>query len=204
MKNYNEQIVRYLDGQFSKEEEEEFEKSLLFDAELKYAYSEYLRTIELISSTKYPEVKEDYFNDLIPKFRQSLNKSAKISPFRKASYSFITIIIFVFSFLIFNNYRVNTNPENVTIESITQNISDEQINEVSDYLTNHSWVLPSEDIVTQVMNDDYFNIDGIIQNASDEEGYNILSAYQINNIESFAGEEDLQQAYEELLAKSIL
>ena len=64
--------------------------------------------------------------------------------------------------------------------------------------------MPSEDIVTQVMNDDYFNIDGIIQNASDEEGYNILSEYQINNIESFAGEEDLQQAYEELLAKSIL
>ena len=46
MKNYSEQIVRYLDGQFSKEEEEEFEKSLLFDVELRNAYSEYLKAKE--------------------------------------------------------------------------------------------------------------------------------------------------------------
>ncbi len=204
MKNYYEQIVRYLDGQFSKEEEEEFEKSLLFDAELKYAYSEYLKTMELISSTKLPEARADYFNDIVPRFRQSLNKPVKTLPFKKASFGFITIILFVFSFFIFNNYRVSTNPENVTMESITQNISDEQVNEVRDYLTNNSWIMPSEDIITQVVNEDYFNIDGIIQNVSDEEGYNILNDYQINNIESFAGEENLQQAYEELLAKSIL
>lgn len=204
MKNYNEQIVGYLDGQFSEEEKIEFEKKLRSDEELKKAYTEFQHVNELISVAKIGNVDEDYFNSVIPRFRQSLNKNIKVSPIKKLSYSFVTVIFLLFSFYIFNSYKASNNSENNTIESITQNISGEQINEMRDYLADNSWVVPNEDIVYQAVNENDFNIEGILQNISDEDKLNILTDYQINNIESFAGNDELQQTYDDLLAKSIL
>jgi len=204
MKNYNEQIVGYLDGQFSEEEKIEFEKKLRSDEELKKAYTEFQHVNELISVAKIGNVDEDYFNSVIPRFRQSLNKNIKVSPIKKLSYSFVTVIFLIFSFYIFNSYKASNNSENNTIESITQNISGEQINEMRDYLADNSWVVPNEDIVYQAVNENDFNIEGILQNISDEDKLNILTDYQINNIESFAGNDELQQTYDDLLAKSIL
>ena len=204
MKNYNEQIVKYLDGQFSEDEKIDFEKKLRHDEELKKAYAEFQHVNELISTAKIVEVKEGYFDSVIPRFRQSLNKQIKVSPVKKLSYAFITVILLIGSFYIFDNYRVNNGFDNNTIESITQNISGEQINEMRDYLTDNSWLVPNEDIVYQTVDEDDFNLDGIMQNISTEEKLNILTDYQINNLESFAGEDELQKTYDELLTKSIL
>ena len=187
MKNYNEQIVKYLDGQFSEVEKIEFEKQLRYDEELKKAYAD-----------------ENYFDNVIPRFRQSLNREIRVSPVKKLSYVFVTVILLIGTFYIFDNYRVNNSSDNNTIESITQNISGEQINEMRDYLTDNSWIVPNEDLVYQTVDEDDFNLDGIMQNISTEEKLNILTDYQINNLESFAGEDELQKTYDELLTKSIL
>ena len=204
MKIYDEQIVKYLDGQFSAEEKIEFEKQLRYDEDLKKAFNEYKHVNELISFAKTGEVNENYFDNIIPRFRQLLNKKIRVSPVKKLSYAFVTVILFVGSFYIFDNYRVNNSSDNNTIESITQNISGEQINEMRDYLTDNSWVVPNEDLVYQAVDEDDFNLDGIMQSISTEEKLNILTDYQINNLESFAGEDELQQTYDELLTKSIL
>ena len=204
MKIYDEQIVKYLDGQFSAEEKIEFEKQLRYNEDLKKAFDEYQNVNELISFAKTGEVNENYFDNIIPRFRQLLNKKIRVSPVKKLSYAFVTVILFVGSFYIFDNYRVNNSSDNNTIESITQNISGEQINEMRDYLTDNSWVVPNEDLVYQAVDEDDFNLDGIMQKISTEEKLNILTDYQINNLESFAGEDELQQTYDELLTKSIL
>ena len=204
MKIYDEQIVKYLDGQFSAEEKIEFEKQLRYNEDLKKAFDEYQNVNELISFAKTGEVNENYFDNIIPRFRQLLNKKIRVSPVKKLSYAFVTVILFVGSFYIFDNYRVNNSSDNNTIESITQNISGEQINEMRDYLTDNSWVVPNEDLVYQAVDEDDFNLDGIMQSISTEEKLNILTDYQINNLESFAGEDELQQTYDELLTKSIL
>ena len=204
MKNYNEQIVKYLDGQFSEVEKIEFEKQLRYDEELKKAYAEFQQVNELISTAKISQVDENYFDNVIPRFRQSLNREIRVSPVKKLSYVFVTVILLIGTFYIFDNYRVNNSSNNNTIESITQNISGEQINEMRDYLTDNSWIVPNEDLVYQTVDEDDFNLDGIMQNISTEEKLNILTDYQINNLESFAGEDELQQTYNELLTKSIL
>ena len=204
MKNYNEQIVKYLDGQFSEDERREFEKQLRHDEELKKAYAEFQHVNELITEAKTVEVKENYFDNVVPGFRQSLDRKIRVSPVKKLSYAVVTVILLIGSLYIFDNYSVNNSSDNNTIESITQNISGEQINEIRDYLTDNSWVVPNEDLVYQTVDEDDFNLDGIIQNISTEEKLNILTDYQINNLESFAGENELQKTYDELLTKSIL
>jgi len=204
MNNINDQIVRYLDRQLSEEERIEFEKRLLFDEALKKAYADFQQVNELISEAKTPGGDKDYFINIVPRFRQSLNNNIKTSPFKKVSYGFVTFIMFICTFYIFNNTGVITNPDINSFESITAGLSDEQFNEARNYLTDNTLVTPSEDLVYQFVNEDDFDLEGILQSVPSEEEINILSDYQINNIESFAGEEELQQAYEELLTKSIL
>ena len=204
MKNYNEQIVKYLDGQVSEEEKIEFEKKLRFDEELKKVYTEFQKVNEFISTAKTEEANKDYFDNVVLRFRESLNKKIKVPLVKRLSYALLIIILVAGSFYIFNNYKMNNNPGNTNIESITQNISGEQIDEMRDYLSDNYWTAPKEDIVYQAIDENDFNMEGILQNISNEDKLNILTDYQINNIESFAGEDVIQQTYDELLTKSIL
>lgn len=201
MKNVNEQIVKYLDGQLSEEEIIEFEKRLLFDKALRNSFSEFQKVNKLFSSEETPKVNEEYLSNIVPRFRQSLERDIKISPFQKVSFGVIILIMIICSYTIFNP---GTNTGLNSIESITAGLTDEQFNEARNYLTDNSWSVSSEDLVYQVVNEDDFTFDGILQSVPAGDEINVLSDYQINDIESFAGEDELQLAYEELLAKRIL
>jgi hypothetical protein len=203
MNKYDEIIIKYFDEQLSAYERQKFERELEINKELKYAFENYKNVHDIFSTTEVLPSNQEYFNGIVSRFRQKLDKKTSVSPVRKIGFSFATILLIISSYLLFQNYFFNQSAKDYTINSITNNLSDEEMNELANYISDDSWNLISSKEKLQIWVEADFSIDGVIADVSVEEGVMILSDYQINDIYSFADEEQLEIAYNEILTKRI-
>ncbi len=203
MNKYDDIIIKYFDGQLSVNEIKEFERELETNTELKNAFENYRKVNELFSTKDEQLADQDYFNEIIPRFRQKLDKVSYVSPIRKIGFTFATILLIISSYLLFQNYFFNQSATNYSVESITENLSEEEINELADYISDDYWNPISDEEKFLLLEETDLSLEGLIASVSVEEGVMILSDYQINDIYSLADEEELEIAYNEILTKQI-
>ena len=203
MNKYDDMIIKYFDDQLSVDERKEFERELDINTELKDAFENYRKVNELFSTKEELMVSKDYFNDIVPRFRQMLDKEAYVFPIRKIAFTFATILLIISSYLLFQNYFFNQSVTNYSIQSITDNLSEEEMNELADYISDDYWNSISREEKLLMLEERDFSLEGVIANLTEEEGMMILSDYQINDIYAFADEKELEQAYNEILTMRI-
>ena len=170
---------------------------------MKNAFKNYRKANEIFSTKGEQHADQDYFNEIIPRFRQKLNKGSYVLPIRKIGFSFATILLIISSYLLIQNFFFNESATNYSVESITDNLSEEEINELADYISDDYWNTISDEEKLILLEETDISLDGLIASVSVEEGVMILSDYQINDIYSLADEEELEIAYNEILAKQI-
>ena len=203
MNKYDELIIKYFDGQLSADDRQKFERELEINKELNDAFENYRVVQDIFSTKEVLPSNQDYFSGIVSRFKQKLDKKASFSPVRKIGFSFATILLIISSYLLFQYYFFNQSATDYTINSISNNLSDEEMNELANYISDDYWNLSSSKEKLQLWDEADFSIDGIIADVSVEEGVMILSDYQINDIYSFADEEQLEIAYNEILTKRI-
>lgn len=203
MNKYDKIIIKYFDEQLSVDERKEFERELEINAELKNDFENYKKVNELFSTASELPVNHDYFNGIVPRFRQKLEKETYISPFRKIGFAFATILVIISSYLLIQNFFFNQSLTNYSIKSITDNLSEEEMNALADYISDDYWTPISDQEENQMFEETDFSLEGIVANVSVEEGVMILSDYEINDIYSLADEKELELAYNEILTKRI-
>jgi hypothetical protein len=203
MNKYDELIIKYFDEQLSSFDRKEFERELEINTELKNAFEKYRTINELFSTKEAPLSNLEYFSGIVPRFRQKLDKRTFASPIRKIGFTFATILLIISSYLLFQNYFFNQKVTNYSIDSITSDLSEEEMNELADYISNDYWNSIFDVEKFQMLEETDFSIAEIVANVSEEEGVMILSDYQINDIYSIADEKELEIAYNEILTKRI-
>jgi hypothetical protein len=203
MNKYDKIIIKYFDEELSVDERKEFERELETNTELKDTFENYRKVNELFSTKDEQLADQDYFNTIIPRFRQKLEKESYISPIRKIAFTFATFLMIISSYILFQNYFFNQGVTNYSVESITDNLSEEEMNELADYISDDFWNLISDEEKLQILEEADLSLDGVIADVSVEEGMMILSDYQINDIYTLADEEELEIAYNEILTKRI-
>jgi hypothetical protein len=203
MNKYDKQLVKYFDEQLSVDERKDFERELEINTELKDAFANYRKANELFSTDEKLFASKDYFNEIVPRFRQRLDKVSYVPQIKKIGFAFATILLFVSSYLLFQNYFFNLSVTNYSIQSLTNNLSEEEMNELADYISDDYWNPISGEEKLQILEETDFSFDGVITDVSVEEGMMILSDYQINDIYLLADDKELEIAYNEILTKRI-
>ena len=203
MNKYDDIIIKYFDGQLSVNDVKEFEGELETNTELKNAFENYRKVNELFSTKDEQLADQDYFNTIVPRFRQKLDNGSYVFPIRKIGFTFATVLLIISSYLLIENYFINQSATNYSIESITDNLSEEEINELADYISDDYWNTISNEEKLLMLEETDLSLEGLIASVSIEEGVMILSDYQINDIYSLADEEELEIAYNEILSKQI-
>ena len=203
MNKYDDIIIKYFDEQLSVDEQKEFERELEANTKLKNAFENYRKVNELFSTKDEQLADQDYFNTIIPRFRQNLDQESYVFPIRKIGFTFATILLIISSYVLFQNYFFNQSVTNYSVESITDNLSEEEINELADYISDDYWNPISDEEKLLLLEETDLNLEGLIADVSVEEGVMILSDYQINDLYSLADEEELEIAYNEILSKQI-
>ena len=203
MNKYDDIIIKYFDEQLSVDEQKEFERELEANTILKNAFENYRKVNELFSTIDEQLADQNYFNTIIPRFRQNLDKESYVFPIRKIGFTFATILLIISSYVLFQNYFFNQSVTNYSVESVTDNLSEEEINELADYILDDYWNTISDEEKFLLFEETDLNLEGLIADVSVEEGVMILSDYQINDLYSLADEEELEIAYNEILSKQI-
>ena len=148
----DEKIIKYFAGEMSPFEMEEFEKTVTNTPSLRKEIIKYRNFFSSINDTRNPEVEEDYFINLIPKFREKLEykRKKKYHP----AFAFATAILTVIIVLLFIPHSEKFMKEN------NGNTANYSPTEITDYLTINS----EQPIVTNLPADVEANYDSVLDN----------------------------------------
>lgn len=204
MINYDEIVIRYLDKQLSESELKKFERELKNNEDLKKMLESYRELSQLFSEDKKPNVRQSYFNEIVPKFRQRIEKKSSTFPTRKIGFAFAIILLVIASYTILNINVLNSKSEDITLQSITKNISEDELGELADYVSDDSWSLLSDNSDYELIKEDDLILEKIVQNVSDADRLLLLNDYQINNFYPFIDDDEIENAYNEILKIRIL
>lgn len=204
MKNYDELVIRYLDEQLSESEFKKFERELKNNEDLKKALDSYRELSQLFSEDKIPNVRQSYFNEIVPKFWQRIEKKSSTFPSRKIGFAFAIILLAIASYVILNVNVLNPKSEDLTLQSIIENISEDELGEIADFILDDSWGLLADNSDYELLKDGDLILERIVENISDVDRFILLNDYQINNFYSFIDDDDIENAYNELLTIRIL
>ena len=158
MKSYDEIIVKYFDNQLSSDERSAFEKELEVNSDLQSSFDEYKKVNDTFSKSDKVLVSQEYFNTIVPRFRQLLDKSVKVFPVRKVSFAVAAVIVILFSYLIFQHYIFNPGEESNSIQVFTQNLTSDEIDELADYISDDSQALLNKGEKYQVLDNIDFSL----------------------------------------------
>ena len=197
--NNKDKIIRYFDNQMSAQEKELFEKELNNSPDLQREIEDYKL---FLSSFKKIELKEDYVNNVVPKFRERLDKQSKpkslSNRFAIAGSTLAAIIIAV---LLFSNSPKNTNTE--SIQQLASQMTTEDVNAAANtYLNNIS--LSDLNINSSEAYDSVFtNILDKEFNIGNNSNLNLISSNNtsLSQLEQYISDEDANNIYKEILNK---
>ena len=200
----DERIILYLDNQMNADEKASFEKELNSSAKLADDLNKYKEILSDISNVNNISTANDYFVQMIPKFRGRLELQKKLQLMPKLVFSFTTIaailIFFIFTFNQ-NNKNVKTTTYTTGLQTST-NSSYSELSSLSDQF-NFS-TMSSEEIA---------NSNSILDSLLIEElhltpqSLNTITAdnnnTDLNSLVQGINEKEADQIYNEILRKKI-
>jgi len=197
--NNKDKIIRYFDNQMSAKEKELFEKELNNSLDLQREIEDYKL---FLSSFKETELKEDYINNVIPKFRERMRRKSKLQGFsgRFALAGSIAVAVIFAAFLLFNS-RNTSNIE--SIQQLVSQITTEDANAAaSTYLNNVS--LSDLNINSSDAYDSVFTkILGNELSVSTNSNLDLISSINnsLSQLEQYINDNEADNIYKEILNK---
>src|SRR5664280_2333350 len=135
MNTKNDRVLRYLEGKLDPMEKARFEEELKDSLSLQKELSGYKNVSDIFSGYKEVRADDDYFRNMVPRFRSKLHGKLKRFPLQKVSFvSAAALIVVMFLFLLLNRTE--------QIPNITNNLDEHELTELWDKFS--SDVLPSE------------------------------------------------------------
>jgi hypothetical protein len=194
MNSKNDIILRYLDGTLEGEEKTLFEKELSNSPSLQEQLSNYKCVFDEFASYDVTSVDDDYFRNMVPKFRSKLPGKLKRFPLQKVSFaSAASLIVIMFLFLLFNRTNHNLN--------IVDNLNEHELTELWDKFS--SDVLPSE-YPSEITADSTVNTLYLTELNLSPESVNYYFAdrkTEVNTIIKDISEEEADNIYKEIINK---
>jgi|SRR3972149_8874194 len=200
----NEKIILYVDGQLDINEQVKFEEELVaspdLQKQLRY-YKNFLKGFEEISD---PEVDGRYFNNIIPRFRERIEKKSyrKFRPVLVFSSAFSTVII-VFFVLLINKNITNDNLDYNTISF--NNVNQSELNE---YLVNSNDQILTNNIPVSMESQYDSIIEGAIYSElnilnNEQSMVNVLNKFDFNSIIATVDLQEANVIYADLINKKL-
>ena len=129
----DERIILYLDNQMTDEERIVFEDELSGSPKLNKQLKDYKRTMQVFSVDEQEFKNEDYFVNLIPRFRESKLKTRSKTRFKISFAAAGLVTLITFFIIFFNLFKSDTNN---SMAEIVGNMNDSEAYELMDYYSN--------------------------------------------------------------------
>jgi len=135
-------IILYLDNQMNDEERKSFEDELSKTSELSNQFQHYKNVLQSLKVNEQRFTNEDYFINLVPKFRETIlvnKKSFKI----KTAFALTAVASAAIVLLFFNPFQTS---ENNSVDKIISTLNETEVVEILDYYSNGLSTIDNEQL----------------------------------------------------------
>lgn len=136
-------IILYLDNQMNDEERRVFEIELNKSSELSKQIESYKSVMQSLKVDEQNFANEDYFVNLVPKFRETMSVNKKPFKFRTAYALTAVVSVLAFILLIFNPFKTT---ENNSIDKLISTLSENEVAEILDYYSDDLSTINTEQL----------------------------------------------------------
>ncbi len=200
----DEKIILYVDGQMNEEEAASFENEISASPKLTEDLIKYKKFLSGISEIKDIPVDDEYFVQMIPKFRGRLELKRKLKFIPKIAFG-ITTLAAVLIFVIFTLNKNNKNEVPIlqnTINQITSSGSSSDLNSLSDqfnfsFMTNEEIANSNSVLDSMLVHELDLTPQSLSTISADNNNSDLSSLVQGIN------EKEADQIYNEILHKKI-
>jgi len=187
----NERIFRYAEGEMTSDEKFQFEKELKDSEVLQAELGNYKNLLSEIEDLRFVETDERYFSNIIPEFRNNLEKKKKRSYHPALSFASAVVTVMILFFILpINNKNIDdyvTNIPDSTISEYLNNYGDQQLmsNIPDDYAASYDSIADAmlysqirAELGTEVQASVYNNIDynSLVETINPQEADQIYAA----------------------------
>lgn len=190
----DDKIRKYLDGELIPEELSAFEKEMENSPELKMSIENFRSTIKSYRDISSSDLQKNYFNNIIPEFRKSIEKKSKKSFSPAYAFGSIFVIIITAAIIFFMN------KDGSEIQESNDVFAENMLgNEIIIYLS-------SDYSNYDLLDEDDFIIDSLLSSELNLSAANFDLQYDFANINfnsifNNLSDEDFDGLYSELISK---
>ncbi len=197
----DEKFSRYFFNEMNLEEKKEFEKELSIFPELNNDFENFKKVMNLFTETKAVELDSGYTQSILPRFRNKIESKRKKSVYIKYGYAFAVLFLAVISYLIIARMMTDK-PE---MQKIYSGLTDDDANYLASELDLSLENDYDENSFAKI--DSLYN-KTLSENITESISHNNISSVSedinLNEIEKYLTDKDVETLYAELSNKEIL
>lgn len=197
----DEKFSRYFFNEMNLEEKKEFEKELSIFPELNNDFENFKKVMNLFTETKAVELDAGYTQSILPRFRNKIESKRKKSVYIKYGYAFAVLFLAVISYLIIARMMTDK-PE---MQKIYSGLTDDDANYLASELDLSLENDYDENSFAKI--DSLYNktlSENITESISNNNISSVSEDINLNEIEKYLTDKDVETLYAELSNKEIL
>lgn len=197
----DEKFSRYFFNEMNLEEKKEFEKELSIFPELNNDFENFKKVMNLFTETKAVELDAGYTQSILPRFRNKIESKRKKSVYIKYGYAFAVLFLAVISYLIIARMMTDK-PE---MQKIYSGLTDDDANYLASELDLSLENDYDENSFAKI--DSLYNktlSENITESINDNNISSVSKDINLNEIEKYLTDKDVETLYAELSNKEIL
>ncbi|HMN48276.1 MAG TPA: hypothetical protein PKD67_04000 [Ignavibacteriaceae bacterium] len=197
----DEKFSRYFFNEMNLEEIKEFEKELSIFPELNNDFENFKKVMNLFTETKAVELDAGYTQSILPRFRNKIESKRKKSVYIKYGYAFAVLFLAVISYLIIARMMTDK-PE---MQKIYSGLTDDDANYLASELDLSLENDYDENSFAKI--DSLYNktlSENITESINDNNIGSVSKDINLNEIEKYLTDKDVETLYAELSNKEIL
>lgn len=197
----DEKFSRYFFNEMNLEEKKEFEKELSIFPELNNDFENFKKVMNLFTETKAVELDAGYTQSILPRFRNKIESKRKKSVYIKYGYAFAVLFLAVISYLIIARMMTDK-PE---MQKIYSGLTDDDANYLASELDLSLENDYDENSFAKI--DSLYNktlSENITESINDNNIGSVSKDINLNEIEKYLTDKDVETLYAELSNKEIL
>ncbi|MFO7524318.1 MAG: hypothetical protein R6W68_02600 [Ignavibacteriaceae bacterium] len=199
MKNKDERILKYLDGQMDPSQRKMFEDELKSSDELRNIFDDYINLIQSVEDAKKKNINSDYAETILPEFRKRVDQKKYSRRYTPLAYGLAIAAIIIF--ILFITLPINKEEIPSFADISSEDINTKELDKLFDEMATLELISTYDDIKSADLDSIYLSYysSEITESENKLENLFALNDLEYYEIEQILSEKELEIVFNEII-----
>lgn len=199
MKNKDERILKYLDGQMDPSQRKMFEDELKSSDELRNIFDDYINLMQSVEDAKKKNINSDYAETILPEFRKRVDQKKYSRRYTPLAYGLAIAAIIIF--ILFITLPINKEEIPLFADLSSEDINTKELDKLFDEMATLELISTYDDIKSADLDSIYLSYysSEVTESENKLENLFALNDLEYYEIEQILSEKELEIVFNEII-----